>query len=81
MPTSSYLDVGPGLGGGYRVVRIRGLRCDAQLLFDTANDVAGAARLLGMAVLTADEAVQVACAQRGVALLEPGLARQEYLPL
>lgn len=66
-----YLDVGPGLTGGYRVARVRGALCDGQLLFDTARDVAAAARLCGLAVLTTDTDVLAACAALGVACPPP----------
>ena len=70
MPTAM-LDVGPALGGGYRVARIIGPRCEGQLLFDTAGDVAAAARLCGLAVLTSDDAIAAACAALGVVVLPP----------
>lgn len=77
----TYLDVGAGLASGYRVARVSGSRCEGQLLFDTANDVAAAARLCGLPVLTGDVAVCDACAALGVLILTPPLARQEWLPI
>lgn len=71
MSTRMYLDVGPGMAGGYRVARVSGARCEGQLLFDTANDVAAAARLCQLPVLSADAAVCDACASLGVAILTP----------
>ena len=69
--TRMYLDVGPGLLAGYRVARVSGSRCEGQLLFDTARDVAAAARLCGLAVLTTDTDVLAACAALGVACPPP----------
>lgn len=58
-------DVGPALFGGYRVALMCGLRCDGQALFDTANDVAACAALLGMPVATCDESIIAACQALG----------------
>jgi len=62
-----YFDVGPALlVPGYRVALMVGLRCGGQALFETANDVAAAASLAGLIVLTTDETIIRACKALGV---------------
>lgn len=71
MKAERLLDVGPALFSGYRVALMTNLRCDGQALFETANDVAAAAALLGVAVLTSDDAIIRACQALGVATALP----------
>lgn len=72
--------VGEGIGG-YRVARVRAGRIEGQLLFDTARDIAAAARLLGLPVVTDAAEVRAACAALGVPWHAAPLVYQEYLPL
>lgn len=66
----SYLDVAGGaIGGGYRVQAVQGRSAQEPIVFDTAADVAAAALLLGVSVLSADLDVRLACQARGVKLL------------
>jgi hypothetical protein len=66
----SYLDVAGGaIGGGYRVQAVQGRSTQAPIVFDTAADVAAAALLLGVSVLSAEADVRQACRTRGVRLL------------
>lgn len=82
MKAERLLDVGPALFSGYRVALMTNLRCDGQALFETANDVAAAAALLGVAVLTSDDAIIRACQALGVATaLPPPPVRQEAMLL
>ena len=81
MKSERLLDVGPALFGGYRVALFCGLRCEGQALMETANDVAAAAALLGVAVLTNDEAIITACRALGVATALPPPVRQEAMQL
>jgi hypothetical protein len=77
-----FLDAGAGLlPGTYRVALMTGLRCDGQALFDTANDVAAAAALLGVVVLTEDDDVLASCKALGVATALPPPVRQAALAL
>lgn len=71
MKADQYYDVGPALFGGYRVALMRGQRCEGQALFETANDVAAAASLAGLAVLTSDEVIVASCKALGVATALP----------
>lgn len=66
-----YLDVGPSLTGGYRVVSIRRepSRQD-QAIFDTARDVVAAARLSGAAILSDDNDVRAIARASGLRLVE-----------
>jgi hypothetical protein len=78
----TYLDVGPALlVPGYRVALMVGWRCAGQAIFDTANDVAAAASLAGLAVLTDDDAVAQACKALGVATALPPPVRQEAMAI
>lgn len=82
MADADYLDVGPALLGGWRVCRVtRPGRITAAVLFETAADVAAAAALVGLAVLTDDTEIAEACAAQRVPTLPAPLARQEYMPL
>jgi hypothetical protein len=81
MPTDRYFDVSPALIGGYAVVLVVGRRCAGQALFDTAHDVAAAAALASLAVLTSDEQLVVACRALGVATALPPSVRQETMAL
>jgi hypothetical protein len=73
----SYLDVGgDAIGGGYRVCSgtasrapFRERQQHERVIVDTARDVAAAARLLGVPVLTTDPAVREACRSAGVGLI------------
>lgn len=81
MTPAEYLDVGPAIAGGYRVALIRrGHFITAHVLIETACDVAAAARLCGLSVLSSEIEVTQACEQLGVVVLMPPPARQEYLP-
>lgn len=71
MKPDRVLDCGVALFGGYRVALLCGLRCEGQALFDTAQDVAACAALMGLCVLTSDESVVAACAALGVAVAAP----------
>lgn len=71
MTTDRVLDIGPALFGGYRVMLLRGSRCEGQALFDTANDAAACAALMQIPVLTSDESVIDACRSLGVATALP----------
>lgn len=71
MSTERYFDVSTALTGGYCVVLVRGRRVEGQALFDTANDIASAAALAGLPVLTSDAAIVQACAALGVATALP----------
>jgi len=75
------LDCGPALFGGYRVALLNGLRCEGQALFETANDVAACAALMGLAVLTSDELVIAACTALGVETALPPPVRQEAMAI
>lgn len=79
--TDRFFDVGPALFGGYRVALMRGLRCEGQALFDTAHDVAAAAALAGLAVLTVDSEIIQACKALNVATAVPPPVRQESMAL
>ena len=81
MRPDRYLDVGIGVMGGYRAAQIVGRMVVLQLLFDTASDVAAAAKLADLPVLTSDPPVQIACRTLGVKLLAANETRQEFLPL
>jgi hypothetical protein len=81
MKPDTYYDVGPALFGGFRVALMRGLRCDGQALFETASDVAAAASLAGVAVLTSDVAIVSACKALGVATALPPPVRQESMAI
>ena len=73
----NYLDVGSdAIGGSYRVcsgtasrATFRERRQHERALFDTARDVAAAARLLGVPVLAADPDIREACRSAGVDLI------------
>lgn len=80
-PPARILDCGPALFGGFRVALLTGLRCDGQALFDTAHDVAAAAALMGLPVLTSDEMVIEACRALGVATAVPPPVRQEAMQI
>ena len=68
--TEPYLDVaGNAIGGGYRVALIGGGRLRAQVVLDTARDVAAAAVLCGAPVLTQDVDVRLACRDGGARLV------------
>lgn len=81
MKADRFLDCGPALFSGYRVALMTGLRCDGQALFETANDVAACAALMGMAVLTSDDQVLAACRALGVATAVPPPVRQESMAI
>lgn len=82
MKADCYYDVAPALlVPGYRVALMRGQRCDGQALFETAADVAAAASLAGLAVLTDDTAVAAACKALGVAVGLPPPVRQESMAI
>jgi len=81
MKPDRLLDVGPALFGGYRVALMSGLRCDGQALFESASDVAACAALMGIAVLTCDEAIIQACKALGIATALPPPVRQESMAL
>ena len=77
-----YFDVGPALlVPGYRVALMTGLRCGGQALFETANDVAAAASLAGLPVLTTDDQVAQACRALGVDTALPPPVRQEAMAI
>jgi hypothetical protein len=66
---SSYFDVaGAAIGGGYRVIYIHDRR-QRQAIIETANDVAAAARLCGVRVLSDAPDIRAACLQYGVGLI------------
>jgi hypothetical protein len=71
MDNARYFDVSAALVGGYCVVLVRGRRVDGQALFETANDVAAAAALASLAVLTSDETIIQACKALNVATALP----------
>lgn len=81
MKPDRLLDCGPALFGGYRVALLCGLRCEGQALMETANDVAAAAALLGVAVLTSDETIIASCRALGIATALPPPIRQEAMEL
>lgn len=81
MKPDTYLDVGPALFGGYRVALMVGLRCTGQALIETANDVAAAASLAGLAVLTGGSAIAAACKALGVQTALPPPVRQEAMAI
>ena len=82
MKADCYYDVGPALlVPGYRVALMRGQRCDGQALFESANDVAAAASLAGLAVLADDPAVAAACRALGVVVGLPPPVRQESMAI
>lgn len=82
MKPEPYFDVGPALlVPGYRVALMSGSYCRGQALFETASDVAAAASLAGLAVLTDDSAVQAACKALGVATALPPPVRQEAMAI
>jgi len=81
MKPDRLLDVGPALFGGYRVALMTGLRCDGQALFESAQDVAACAALMGIAVLTCDDQVIQACKALNVATAVPPPVRQESMAL
>jgi hypothetical protein len=81
MDSTRYYDVSAALIGGYCVVLVRGQRCEGQALFETANDVAAAAALAGLAVLTSDAVIIRACKALGVATALPPPVRQESMAL
>jgi hypothetical protein len=79
MKPERLFDVGPALFGGFRVALMCGLRCDGQALFETAPDVAAAAALMGVAVLTSDEGIIDACRALGVdTALPPPCGRKAW---
>lgn len=82
MKAERLFDVGPALlVSGYRVALMTGLRCDGQALFETAHDVAAAAALMGVAVLTSDQSIIDACRALGVATAVPPPVRQEAMAI
>ena len=82
MKPERLFDVGPALlVSGWRVALMTGLRCDGQALFETAHDVAAAAALMQIAVLTSDESVIAACSALGVATAPPPPVRQEAMAI
>ena len=82
---AEYLDVGRAIAGGWRVSLVRRSgrfdRIIANVLIETPCDVAAAARLCGLSVLSSEDAITQACDALGVAVLMPPPARQEYLPI
>lgn len=81
MKAERFFDVGPALFGGFRVALMCGLRCDGQALFDTSHDVAAAAALMGVAVLSSDDAVIAACRALNVVTALPPPVRQESMAI
>lgn len=81
MKAERFLDCGPALFTGYRVALMTGLRCDGQALIESANDVAAAAALMGLAVLTCDEHIIAACRALNVATALPPPVRQESMAI
>lgn len=81
MKQETYYDAGPALFGGFRVALMVGSYCRGQALFETANDVAAAASLAGLAVLTDDPAVAAACKALGVQTALPPPVRQEAMAI
>lgn len=82
MKADCYYDVGPALlVPGYRVALMAGQYCRGQALFETANDVAAAASLASLAVLTSDSAVAAACRALRVAVGLPPPVRQESMAI
>lgn len=71
MPPERYLDAGPAATGGYRVSLLGAGQAAVQVLIDTPRDVAAAARLFGVAVLSEDLTIRDACRAAGVRLLVP----------
>lgn len=71
MSPLSYFDVGPALTGGWRVIRVHsGDRIQVQVIMETAADVAAAAKLCDVAVLTTHAELRARCAALGVRLVD-----------
>lgn len=67
---AAYLDAaGAAIGGGYRVIYVRGTLPQEQAIVDTAADVATIAVFCGVPVLSADSDIRSACRARNVGLV------------
>ncbi len=66
-----YLDVGPALTGGYRVILVKGgATIQGQAIFECLRDVVAAARLYALPILSKHDTVRALCKSSGVRLLE-----------
>jgi hypothetical protein len=67
-----YLAAEPAQVGGYRAILVRGgTYPQRQEILETAADVAAAARLIDVPVLTSDASIRAACGARGVREVQP----------
>ena len=76
MPTDPYLDVGPALTGGYRVILVKGGdRIQSQAIFESLRDVVAAAKLMETPILSKHDTVRALCRSCGVRLIESEAGR------